>query len=61
MVHSLVQGKIKEELGLEDATLHVSLYKMLLYEEVGHFTPHTDTEKEKGMVATLIFTLSSKF
>lgn len=34
---------------------------MLLYEEGGMFKKHKDTEKEKGMVGTLIIQLPSEF
>jgi len=35
------------------------LYKVLLYETDGHFLPHKDTEKEKGMFGTLVVQLPS--
>lgn len=35
-------------------------YKLLLYEEGSFFRPHKDSEKEPGMVATLVICLSSK-
>lgn len=38
-----------------------SLYKMLLYRTGGHFKPHRDTEKIKGMFATLTVQLPSCF
>ena len=34
---------------------------MLLYKTGGHFKKHRDTEKEKGMFATLILQLPSKY
>jgi 2OG-Fe(II) oxygenase superfamily len=37
------------------------LYKVLLYEEGGHFKPHKDTEKEPNMFGSLIVQLPSKF
>ncbi|KAK1945972.1 hypothetical protein P3T76_003020 [Phytophthora citrophthora] len=30
------------------------LYKLLVYEEGGHFVKHQDTKKEEGMIATLV-------
>jgi len=33
------------------------LYKLLLYEQGGHFKPHQDTEKERGMIGTLVVQL----
>jgi 2OG-Fe(II) oxygenase superfamily len=38
-----------------------TLYKLLLYETGGHFTPHQDTEKEDGMFGTLVIQLPSLF
>jgi len=35
------------------------LYKLLLYEPGAMFKPHTDTEKAKGMLATLVVSLPS--
>lgn len=39
----------------------LSLYKLLIYQPGGHFTPHRDSPKVKGMVATLAITLPSEF
>jgi hypothetical protein len=33
------------------------LYKLLLYEQGGHFAAHQDTEKEHGMIGTLVVQL----
>jgi predicted 2-oxoglutarate/Fe(II)-dependent dioxygenase YbiX len=41
--------------------VHANLYKLLLYEEGGHFTPHRDAEKEDGMFGTLVIQLPSMF
>jgi 2OG-Fe(II) oxygenase superfamily len=41
--------------------IHAILYKLLLYEAGGHFTPHQDTEKEDGMFGTLVIQLPSLF
>jgi 2OG-Fe(II) oxygenase superfamily len=41
--------------------VHANLYKLLLYEVGGHFTPHRDTEKEDGMFGTLVIQLPSLF
>jgi 2OG-Fe(II) oxygenase superfamily len=54
------------ELGISDdrfqkTGVHANLYKMLVYETGGHFTPHRDTEKEEGMFGTLIIQLPSPF
>ena len=37
------------------------LYKLLIYKKGGHFKKHRDTEKEKGMFATLIVQLPSVY
>jgi hypothetical protein len=39
--------------------LAAQLYKMLLYERGSHFAPHRDSEKQEGMVATLVVMLPS--
>ena len=41
--------------------MKANLYKVLLYEEGGHFKPHRDTEKEEGMFASLVIQLPSSF
>ncbi|KAG6944775.1 hypothetical protein JG688_00016921 [Phytophthora aleatoria] len=51
--------KITERLGYADARLECVLYKLLVYEEGGHFAKHQDTEKEDGMIATLVVQLPS--
>ncbi|KAG6964324.1 hypothetical protein JG687_00006036 [Phytophthora cactorum] len=51
--------KITERLGYTDARLECVLYKLLVYEEGGHFAKHQDTEKEDGMIATLVVQLPS--
>ena len=53
-----------EGLGLKGETkntVRANLYKLLLYEEGGHFEKHRDTEKEPGMFGTLVIQLPSKF
>jgi hypothetical protein len=37
--------------------IQANLYKMLIYEEGGHFLKHRDTEKERNMFGTLIIQL----
>ncbi|KAL4177223.1 hypothetical protein KRP22_002157 [Phytophthora ramorum] len=46
-------------LGYEGASMRCVLYKLLVYEEGGHFLKRQDTEKEDGMVATLAVQLPS--
>ncbi|KAE9272669.1 hypothetical protein PF008_g30045, partial [Phytophthora fragariae] len=50
---------IARRLGYESVPLQCSLYKMLIYGEGGHFVKHQDTEKEDGMIATLVVQLPS--
>ena len=50
-----------KDLGLTNASVKSNLYKLLLYEQGGHFKPHCDTEKEPGMFGTLVIQLPSKF
>ena len=43
-----------EGLGCPENSLAAELYKLLVYEPGGLFAPHRDTEKARGMVATLV-------
>ncbi|ETP05672.1 hypothetical protein F441_17758 [Phytophthora nicotianae CJ01A1] len=45
---------ISQRLGYENVQLDCVLYKLLVYGEGGHFVKHQDTEKEDGMIATLV-------
>ncbi|GMF46989.1 unnamed protein product [Phytophthora fragariaefolia] len=45
---------IGDRLGYKNIPLQCVLYKLLVYGEGGHFLKHQDTEKEDGMIATLI-------
>lgn len=58
-VQLTILTSLKEQLGLDTDTwdVHATLYKMLLYEEGGHFLPHRDTEKEPGMFGTYLLQL----
>ncbi len=50
---------VKEGLGIENQPVKASLYKLLLYEAGDFFLPHKDSEKEKGMFASLVVGLPS--
>lgn len=50
---------VKKGLGIENQLVTASLYKMLIYEPGDFFLPHKDSEKEKGMFATLVVGLPS--
>ncbi len=63
-----LQGAIDEQLpviergvGLPPGRLKAELYKLLIYPTGGRFRKHRDSEKRKGMVASLIVVLPSKF
>ncbi|KAG1689839.1 hypothetical protein DVH05_001873 [Phytophthora capsici] len=45
---------IGDRLGYKGIKLQCVLYKLLVYEEGGHFLKHQDTEKEDRMIATLV-------
>jgi predicted 2-oxoglutarate/Fe(II)-dependent dioxygenase YbiX len=46
--------QIARRLGYKGVPLQAVLYKLLVYGEGGHFLKHQDTEKEDGMIATLV-------
>lgn len=50
---------VQDDLGITHHKIKASLYKMLIYEEGGFFLPHKDSEKEKGMFATMVVGLPS--
>lgn len=62
MLNELMNGELKRGLGInENVKIKCSLYKLLLYEEGGHFEFHRDTEKEDQMFATLVIQLPSVY
>jgi len=56
---ALVQ--VADALQLDKERLRAELYKLLIYTKGGFFLPHRDSEKRKGMVATMIVVLPCKF
>jgi hypothetical protein len=56
-----VVDRAAEGLGVSSSQVTFKLYKLLMYEEGGHFEPHRDTEKAQGMFATLIVQFPSDF
>jgi hypothetical protein len=51
---------LKDDLGLaETAVLKASLHNLLIYAPGQFFNPHQDSEKQEGMVATLVIVLPS--
>lgn len=56
-----IVNTVKEDFSLQETDVEPHLYKLLLYEKGGFFLKHKDTEKEKGMFASLIINLPSEF
>jgi 2OG-Fe(II) oxygenase superfamily len=56
-----VTADIARELGLPPDELRPQLYKLLVYKSGGFFAPHRDSEKNDGMVASLIVVLPNPF
>lgn len=53
--------QVKDDLGLQQhATLKPSLHNLLIYERGQFFSPHQDSEKLKGMIASLVVILPSE-
>lgn len=52
---------IASTLHLEIDRLDCEPYKLLIYKKGGFFLPHRDSEKKKGMVASLVVVLPTKF
>lgn len=52
-----IMNLVSDGLGLQQAQLDAKLYKLLVYTEGGFFAAHRDTEKVRGMVATLSLSL----
>ena len=52
---------VARRLGTDEDFVDISLYKVFLYEQGGHFKPHKDTEKEDGMFGTLVIQFPSVF
>lgn len=52
--------EVAPKLGFEDMPLRCEPYKLLMYEPGGHFVKHQDTEKEDGMIATLVLQVPSE-
>lgn len=56
-----VVGSVASELGLPPDELQAELYKLLVYKQGGFFIAHRDSEKNDGMVASLIIALPNEF
>ncbi len=48
---------VLEGLGMKDRQVRAEFYKMLIYQEGDFFLPHRDSEKEKGMFASMVLCL----
>ena len=53
--------KAASAMGVNTWNVRAELYQLLLYETGGHFKPHKDTEKSKGMFGTLVVQFPCKF
>ena len=52
-----ILGRAATGLGCPPERVEAHLYKLLVYERGGFFTPHRDSEKAPGMIATLTLSL----
>ncbi len=52
---------IKTDFGIENIEVDAALYKLLLYEKGSFFKKHQDTERKKGMFATLVIVLPCQY
>lgn len=55
-----IMRDVADGLGCAFERLEAKPYKLLVYEPGGFFTPHRDTEKETGMVGTLVISLPTE-
>ena len=53
--------RVADSLGTNPECVQAKLYKLLLYQAGGFFDTHCDTEKKRGMFATLVVQLPSVF
>ena len=57
-----VVGKLSRDLGIpDDLEVQPVFHSMLVYAPGDFFVPHQDSEKEDGMIASLVVTLPSRF
>ena len=54
-----IVAKVKEAFAIEKR-MTWQLYKLLVYEPGSFFLPHRDSEKQNGMIATLVVCLPSR-
>ncbi|TRX91662.1 hypothetical protein FHL15_007444 [Xylaria flabelliformis] len=59
-LQTIVNDVCSGELGIE-GRIAAHLYKVLLYEPGSFFTAHKDSQKEDGMIATLVICLPSEY
>ena len=55
-----IMEQVADGLGCPSERLEARPYKLLLYETGGFFTPHRDTEKQVGMIGTLVVSLPTE-
>lgn len=63
MINRTILPRVCKQLGLAGETdkVEAHLYKLLIYETGGHFSPHRDSEKDDGMFGTLVLLLPSEY
>lgn len=55
-----IMREVADGLGCPSERLEARPYKLLIYEPGGFFTPHRDTEKQAGMIGTLVISLPTE-
>ena len=55
-----ILGRVAQGLGCDRKRLEARPYKLLVYEPGGFFQPHRDTEKQAGMIGTLVVSLPTE-
>lgn len=60
-IHQSIAESVCRQLGVVNGSTHVELqpYKLLSYDEGAMFKPHKDTEKQRGMIGTVVVCLPS--
>ena len=60
-LEAAMRGAIATDMGLADTNVNLTLLKLLVYGEGGHFDTHADTEKTPGMVASAALVLPGEY
>ena len=54
-----IRTALATEMGLAGCDVEIDVHKLLLYDRLGHFDTHTDTEKNEGMIASAVVVAGS--